>query len=299
MTFNIHSCCICPRRCGCDRTAAVGLCGGGDSVRVAKATLHMWEEPFISGTRGSGTVFFSGCPLHCCFCQNHTISRENFGEAITTQRLGDIFLELAAQGAHNINLVSPTQYLPWITDALTQVRGRLTIPVVYNTGGYELPEAIESLDGRVDIYLPDLKYYSADLAARYSGAPDYFETAAAAIDAMVRQTGTPHLDKHGVLLGGTVIRHLVLPGSREDSKAVVRQIADRWGSDVVVSLMSQYTPQHYTGDIKELRRPVSSFEYNQVVDLAAELGLTGFMQERSSAKTAYTPDFDLSGVGER
>lgn len=298
MTFDIHNCRICPRRCGANRELAVGLCGGGDSIRVAKATLHMWEEPFISGTRGSGTVFFSGCPLGCCFCQNHAISLKNFGEAITTRRLGEIFLELAAQGAHNINLVSPTQYLPWIVEALTWVRGELTVPMVYNTGGYELPEAIEALEGLVDIYLPDLKYYSADLAARYSGAPDYFETAAAAIDAMVRSTGAPRLDSDGMLVSGTVIRHLVLPGSREDSKEVVRQIARRWGSDVTVSLMSQYTPQHYTGEIKELRRPVSSFEYNQVVDLAAQLELTGFMQERSSAKTTYTPDFDLEGVGE-
>lgn len=296
MTFDLHNCRLCPRRCGADRAVTTGLCGGGDTVRVAKATLHLWEEPFISGTRGSGAVFFSGCPLGCCFCQNHTISRENFGATVTVERLGEIFLELSGQGAHNINLVSPTQYLPWIAQALEQVRPNLAIPVVYNTSGYELPEAIESLDGLVDIYLPDLKYYNADLAARYSGASDYFPVAADAIDAMVRQTGPLRLDGEGLLLGGTVIRHLVLPGSREDSKEVVRHIAARWGNDVAVSLMSQYTPAYYTGDIKALKRPVSSFEYNQVVELAAQLNLRGFMQERSAAQTQYTPDFDLSGV---
>ncbi|MEG0852970.1 MAG: radical SAM protein [Angelakisella sp.] len=296
MIFDIHKCRLCPRRCGADRTTSIGFCGGGDTVRVAKATLHMWEEPFISGTRGSGTVFFSGCPLRCCFCQNSAISRENFGEAITTERLADIFLELAGQGAHNINLVSPTQYLPWIVTALEQVRGSLHIPVVYNTGGYEQPDAIKSLAGLVDIYLPDFKYKSGELAERYSAASDYFDVASAAIDEMVRQTGPAVLDSDGMLRSGTVIRHLVLPGSREDSKAVVRHIAERWGNAVTVSLMSQYTTQHYSGGIKELHRPVSSFEYNQVVELASELGLCGFMQERSSAKREYTPCFDLSGV---
>lgn len=292
----VTNCQLCPRHCGADRTKTTGFCGGGNLPRVARAALHLWEEPCISGSKGSGTVFFSGCPLGCCFCQNGNVSRQNYGAEISVARLADIFVELAAQGAHNINLVSPTQYIPWIVEALEQVKPTLGIPVVYNTGGYELTESLKLLDGLVDVYLPDLKYADAARGVLYSGAADYPQLATAAIDEMVRQTGACAFDEAGLLLRGTIIRHLVLPAGKEDSLAVVRGIAAHWGDSVMVSLMSQYTPQYYTGERKELHRRVSSWEYNTVVALAAELGLQGFMQERSSAKGEYTPDFALQGV---
>lgn len=290
-------CTLCPRLCGADRTRTAGFCGGGSEVRIARAALHQWEEPCISGSRGSGAVFFSGCPLRCCFCQNREISRENFGAAITTRRLADIFLELEQQGAHNINLVSPTQYVPWILEALELARPRLSIPIVYNTGGYERVETLRMLEGAVDIYLPDLKYVDSARGKKYSGAEDYFAAASAAIEEMVRQTGPFRLGEDGLLQKGVVVRHLVLPGGRKDSAAVVEWLWQRFGCEtVLLSLMSQYTPSFYQGPWKELTRPVSSYEYNQVVNRAAELGMPGYMQEKSSATADYTPSFRLEGV---
>ena len=290
-------CTLCPRLCGADRTRTAGFCGGGSEVRIARAALHQWEEPCISGSRGSGAVFFSGCPLRCCFCQNREISRENFGAAITTRRLADIFLELEQQGAHNINLVSPTQYVPWILEALELARPRLSIPIVYNTGGYERVETLRMLQGAVDIYLPDLKYVDSARGKKYSGAEDYFAAASAAIEEMVRQTGPFRLGEDGLLQKGVVVRHLVLPAGRKDSAAVVEWLWQRFGCEaVLLSLMSQYTPSFYQGPWKELTRPVSSYEYNQVVNRAAELGMPGYMQEKSSATADYTPSFRLEGV---
>ncbi len=295
----VTACGLCPRLCGADRSrphAPRGLCGGGSLPRLARAALHQWEEPCISGTRGSGTVFFSGCPLGCCFCQNREISAGNFGKEVSTARLGEIFLELQEKGAHNINLVSPTQYAPWIAEALDGVRGELHIPVVCNTGGYERVETLRLLEGYVDVYLPDLKYRSGELSGRYSGAPDYFEKASAAILEMFRQVGGARMGEDGTLQKGMVIRHLCLPGARRDSWAVLEWIAGNLPrEEVLVSLMSQYTPYRPL-PYKELCRRVSTFEYNTVVDKALELGLRGFMQERSSAKEEYTPPFDLEGV---
>ncbi|MEG1686454.1 MAG: radical SAM protein [Angelakisella sp.] len=292
----MESCNLCPRRCGVDRSVTAGACGGGALARVAAAMLHYWEEPCISGTRGSGTVFFSGCPLGCCFCQNAKLSRDNFGAEVSSQRLSQIFLELQEQGAHNLNLVSPTQYVPQIMEALALAKPQLTLPVVYNTGGYELPETLRLLDGLVDIYLPDFKYLDSARSQKYSGAADYPACAAAALEEMFRQTGPCQMGEDGLLRSGVVVRHLVLPGGRADSLAIVRYLAGRYGKQILLSLMSQYTPQHYNGDYKELHRPVSSYEYNAVVALADELGMTGFMQQRTSAKPEYTPDFTLQGV---
>ena len=292
-----RSCRLCPRECGADRTGeGRGRCGGGSLPRVARAALLQWEEPCISGSRGSGTVFFSGCPLGCCFCQNREISVGNFGREISVRRLSEIFLELRDQGAHNINLVSPTQYAPWIAEALREVRGELKIPVVWNTGGYERVEALRQMEGLVDIYLPDLKYRSGELAQRYSGAADYFERASQAILEMFRQVGEIRMGEDGILEKGVVIRHLCLPGARKDSMAVLDWIAGNLPRDgILISLMSQYTP-YRTLPHKELNRRISTFEYNTVVDHALELGLDGFMQERSSAKEEYTPPFDLEGI---
>lgn len=296
MNYDFTSCKLCPRKCGADRVNGVGFCGVGDKLRVAKAYLHMWEEPCLSGTNGSGTVFFSGCNLRCRFCQNYKISAESFGAEINAERLGEIFSELQDKGAHNINLVTPTHYVPQIIAALDIAKPRLNIPVVYNCGGYESVETLKMLEGYIDIYLPDFKYGDNDIAKKYSAAPDYFQVCTAAIEEMLRQTGAPRFDGD-LLQSGVIIRHLTLPTHRFDSVRVLEEIKRRYGTEnVLLSLMSQYTPFYKSIEFKELSRRISTFEYNFVADKASELGFNGFMQERSSAKEEYTPDFDLYGV---
>lgn len=295
------SCELCPRRCMVNREEAVGFCRCGTAPRIARAALHLWEEPCISGIRGSGTVFFSGCTLKCCFCQNYSISSEGFGKDITVRRLADIFLELEEKGAHNINLVTPTQYVPSILSALDLVRHRLSVPIVWNSGGYERLETLKLLEGYVDIYLPDLKYKSSALSRRYSGAADYFDVASEAVSAMIRQTGAPVLKEEDgctLMKRGVIIRHMVLPGQKEDSKQLLFWIRDHLPQDhFFLSLLSQYTPFYRSREFPEINRRITSYEYNQVLDCAIRLGLTkGFMQEKSSAKEEYTPPFDLEGV---
>ncbi len=287
-------CTLCPRMCNVDRSASVGFCGMGETIKAARAGLHFWEEPCISGSSGSGTVFFSGCVMRCMYCQNHQISAGGAGAEISTARLAEIFLELKEQGAHNINLVSPTQFVPQIIEALDIVRGSLGIPVVYNTGGYERVETVKMLEGYVDIYLPDVKYYSEE-TARLSGAPNYFATAIAAVEEMVRQTGVPQFDGE-LLKKGTVVRHMVLPYLYKDSVEVIKRIGERFRDSVLFSLMSQYTPFHKAKDDPRLNRRITTFEYNKALDAVVEAGLRGYMQEKSSAKEEYTPDFDLSGI---
>ena len=287
----LKSCELCPRRCGADRTKTVGFCGGGVLPRLAKAYLHMWEEPCISGTRGSGTVFFSGCSLKCCFCQNYRISAENFGKEISVSRLAEIFLE------HNINLVSATHYVPQVIETLDLCKGRLNIPVAYNSGGYELPETIEMLRGYVDIFMPDFKYYDSEISEKYSATKDYFSYASAAIGKMIEIAGKPVYDENGLMKSGVIIRHMVLPSHRKDSEKILRTIAEMYPKDsYLLSLMSQYTPFYKSCEHKEINRRISTYEYEKVAEVAAELGFDGFMQERSSAKEEYTPDFDLSGI---
>lgn len=288
-------CSLCPRRCGALRTGTEGggFCGMPALPVVARAALHFWEEPCISGTRGSGAVFFSGCNLGCVFCQNGSISHGRFGRPVTIPRLREIFQELIAQGAHNINLVTPTHFAPAIREAL---EAPLAVPVVWNCGGYELPEALRTLEGKVQIYLPDLKYADGALAARYSGAADYFETATAAIREMFRQVGRCVWDADGVLQRGVIIRHLLLPGALENTKAVLDWIAGTFpAGSVLVSLMSQYTPQ--AGAEGLLRRKVTGAESRAAQAYMENLGLTaGYYQDSSSAKEEYTPPFDLTGV---
>ena len=288
-------CSLCPRRCGALRTGTEGggFCGMPALPVVARAALHFWEEPCISGTRGSGTVFFSGCNLGCVFCQNGSISHGRFGRPVTIPRLREIFQELIAQGAHNINLVTPTHFAPAIREAL---EAPLAVPVVWNSGGYELPEALRTLEGKVQIYLPDLKYADGALAARYSGAADYFETATAAIREMFRQVGRCVWDADGVLQRGVIIRHLLLPGALENTKAVLDWIVGTFpAGSVLVSLMSQYTPQ--AGAEGLLRRKVTGAESRAARAYMENLGLTaGYYQDSSSAKEEYTPPFDLTGV---
>ena len=287
-------CTLCPRRCGAERTAEAGggFCRMPGGLRVARAMLHHWEEPPISGQNGAGTVFFSGCTLGCVYCQNGDISAGGFGKDISTARLREIFQELIAQGAHNIELVTPTHFLPWILPALTP---RLPVPVVYNCGGYERVETLRALEGLVDVYLPDLKYADGALAAELSGAADYFPVACEAIREMFRQVG-PYVLEDGLLTRGVVIRHLVLPGYLDNTRRVLDWIAETFAlGDVLVSLMSQYTPTaNMTG---RLARRVTAAEYRAAADYMRNCGITdGFVQERTSAEEAYTPAFDGTGV---
>lgn len=287
-------CTLCPRRCGAERTAEAGggFCRMPGGLRVARAMLHHWEEPPISGQNGAGTVFFSGCTLGCVYCQNGDISAGGFGKDISTARLREIFEELIAQGAHNIELVTPTHFLPWILPALTP---RLPVPVVYNCGGYERVETLRALEGLVDVYLPDLKYADGALAAELSGAADYFPVACEAIREMFRQVG-PYVLEDGLLTRGVVIRHLVLPGYLDNTRRVLDWIAETFApGDVLVSLMSQYTPTaNMTG---RLARRVTAAEYRAAADYMRNCGITdGFVQERTSAEEAYTPAFDGQGV---
>lgn len=287
-------CSLCPRRCGAERTETTGggFCAMPAMPVVARAALHQWEEPVISGTRGSGAVFFSGCSLRCVFCQNHDISAGGFGRPVTVARLREIFRELVAQGAHNINLVTPTHFTPWIREALAEDVG---VPVVWNSGGYERVDSLRTLEGRVDIYLPDLKYADAALGGSLSAAPDYFEVATAAIAEMFRQTG-PCVVEDGLLRRGVVIRHLVLPGHLENTKRCIDWVARTFRpGEVLFSLMSQYTPQ--PGAEGLLARHVRRSEYAAAVEYLLNCGVTdGFCQERTSARAEYTPPFDLTGV---
>ena len=287
-------CTLCPRRCGAVRTETEGrgFCAMPLEPVVARAALHHWEEPCISGTGGSGAVFFSGCVLGCVFCQNGRISRERWGKAVSAVRLREIFEELIAQGAHNINLVSPTPFAPAILEALAEP---LPVPVVWNTGGYERVKTLERLEGKVQIWLPDLKYADNALAARYSGAPDYFETASAAILEMYRQAGDYVLED-GLLRRGVVIRHLLLPGALENAKAVMDWVAEAFRpGQVLFSLMAQYTPQ--PGAQGLLSRRVTGAEYRAALAYMENLGIVdGYCQDASSARSEYTPPFDLTGV---
>lgn len=301
-------CNLCPRSCGADRTAGqTGFCGCSDRITAARAALHLWEEPCISGVHGSGTIFFSGCTLRCRFCQNAKISTGHFGKELTVRELADAMLRLQDQGAHNISLVTATHYLPSILSALDLIRGQLFIPVVYNCGGYERAETVAALKDYVDIWLPDLKYYDSELSAHFSGAPDYFEHASASILQMIRQTGSPQFHDFAdpdtgnvcpVMDRGVIIRHMVLPGHRDDSIRLLHWMAEHLPKDQwLISLMSQYTPYHKDAKYPELNRRITSFEYQKVVDEAIRLGLdSGYMQEKSSAKEEYTPPFELEGL---
>lgn len=296
--FSLEHCTACPRRCGADRTRGPGRCGAGERIKVARAALHQWEEPVISGQRGSGTVFFTGCNLGCCFCQNYPVSQQGLGKEIDPGRLEEIFFELAQQGAHNINLVTPTPQLPLLLPVLQRVKSRLRIPVVYNCGGYERVEALQRLEGLVDIYLPDLKYFSPALAQELSGAADYFAFAAPAILEMFRQVGPPVVAGDGLLQRGLVVRHLALPGCSGDSLRLIDWLAENLpGGGFYLSLMSQYLPIYKSGEHPRINRRLFSLEYNKLVRRAEQLGLEKvFLQQRQAADSQYIPPFDLQGV---
>lgn len=289
-------CQLCPRRCGALRTETEGkgYCRMPALPVLARAALHQWEEPPISGTRGSGTIFFSGCPLGCVFCQNEEISHRDVGKPVTVQRLRQICMELVDQGAHNINFVTPTHYSHILGQVLDTP---LPVPVVFNSGGYDSVSTLKSLEGKIDVYLPDLKYMDSVPAGRYSAAPDYPAVAAAAIREMVRQVGPCVFDENGLLKKGVIIRHLVLPGQAEGAKQVMDWVAREFPKGTVLfSLMSQYTPYGRADQFPEIDRKLRRGEIRAVQDYMDALGLDGFTQERTSAKREYTPPFDLSGL---
>ena len=289
-----YLCNNCPRMCNImRRETGVGVCRMGADAVVARAALHFDEEPIVSGTRGSGAVFFSGCALRCRFCQNYPISHEGFGRRVSVDGLKHIYANLIAQGAHNINLVNPTHFVEPI---LASLEGGLPVPVVWNSGGYERVETIRRLEGRVRVFLPDLKYRFDDAAARYSGARDYFQCASAAIREMLRLAGPVRLDAEGIIQSGVVVRHLILPGRVEESKAVLDWIAAELPG-AWVSLMAQYVPMGNVRGVDELERRLTQEEYDAVVEHLFDLGLEeGFVQELSSAEEKYIPSFDLTGV---
>lgn len=290
----MDGCILCPRQCGVDRAERVGYCGSGSLPKVARAAKHHWEEPCISGTEGSGTVFFSGCTLGCVFCQNREISRGGTGREVTIEHLADIFKRLEGQGVHNLNLVTPTHFTPQILQALELAKP--TVPIVMNCGGYERVETLRQWEGKVQVYLPDLKYFSTELSAKYSAAPDYFAVASKAILEMHRQQ--PQLIWEGDLLKrGLIIRHLVLPGCMKDSLQILDFLDKNLPKDgFLLSLMSQFTPTEACRTYPEINRRVTTYEYRKIADRAAELGFSGFAQDRRSAKEEYTPPFNLEGV---
>ncbi len=301
----MHDCTLCPRRCHADRqTGALGFCGQGAEITAARAALHFWEEPCISGKLGSGAIFFSGCSLRCVFCQNHNIALGKAGRVISVQRLTEIFLELQEKGAANINLVTAGHFLPQVCLALEAAKEQgLSVPIVYNTSSYEEVSSLRMLEGLADIYLPDLKYRSPELAGRFSHAPDYFEKASLAIAEMFRQVGRPVVNPDsGLMKKGLIVRHLLLPGQTGDSKRILRYLHDAYGNDIYVSIMNQYTPLEHLAQLPEpersmLRRTVTAEEYRRVLDFADRIGIeNGFYQEGKTAAESFIPEFDGEGL---
>lgn len=289
-------CNLCPRNCNAERNdfSGNGFCKMPENPVLARADIHNWEEPCISGTMGTGAIFFSGCSLKCCFCQNFPISHENKGDAVTTDRLVEIIKELEAKGVHTIDFVNPTHFSHILIDALAKYKP--SVPVVYNSSGYDSIETLKKLNGLVDVYLPDLKYFSNEKSQKYAKCPDYFEKASKAILEMHRQQ-PQNTFKDGIIQKGLIIRHLVLPDNVEESKNILLWIKENLPQDTYVSLMSQYTPYGKIDGFKELNRRLTTAEYNKVVDFFIDVGLkNGFMQEKTSAKTDFIPNFDMTGV---
>lgn len=300
ITAYMSDCTLCPRQCHANRAAGqVGFCGQTAEITAARAALHFWEEPCISGSHGSGAVFFSGCSHQCVFCQNHNIAVGKSGKIITSERLSEIFLELQEKGASNINLVTAGHFIPQVCLALERSKASgLSIPVVYNTGSYEEVSSLRLLEGLVDIYLPDLKYFSSELSAKYSHAPDYFFRASAAISEMLRQVGEPVFDDtSGLMKRGVIVRHLVLPGQTRDSKKILRYLHEAYGNDIYVSIMNQFTPLVQVAEIPELNRCVTVEEYERILDFVDKIGIEqGFQQEGGTASESFIPEFDNEGI---
>ena len=292
------NCTLCPRACGADRRVSHGFCKESSVLRAARASLHMWEEPPLSGKTGSGTVFFSGCNLGCIFCQNHEIAHKNKGKEISPERLAEIFLELQEKGAANINLVTAVHFVPHVIRALdvAKING-LYIPVVYNSSGYEAVDTVKRLNGYIDVYLPDYKYRDSDLARRFSGAYDYPIVAEKAIEEMVSQIGDCVFDENGMMQRGVIVRHLVLPKHTDDSMAVLEHLHNTYGDRIYISIMSQYTPVRKYEKYPELSRKLTTYEYEKVVKFAQRIGIkNGFLQSGEAAKESFIPSFDGIGI---
>jgi len=298
-------CMLCPHRCGADRSKGkTGYCKMTDVVCAARASLHMWEEPCLSGERGAGTVFFSGCNMQCIYCQNSPISTgagDNtgvVGKNVTVERLADIFFELEQKGAHNIDLVTPTHFMPSVRDAIIMAKNRnISIPFAYNTGGYENAGCIKELDGLIDIYLPDMKYYDEKTAVALSNAKGYFKYASEALEEMVRQTGECVFDEAGMMKKGVIVRHLVLPGHGDDSKKIIKYLYETYGDKIFISIMNQYTPMKTFENYPELNVKLSEKEYDEVVDFAIEIGVeNGFIQEGDASGESFIPLFECEGI---
>lgn len=293
-----ENCKLCPRNCGVNRKNNIGFCGQSDKLYAARAALHMWEEPCISGEQGSGTVFFTGCNLRCVYCQNRQIAVGGTGFEITAKRLSEIFLKQQENGAHNINLVTPTHYVPHIIEALDMVRGKsLTIPVLYNCGGYESVETLKLLRGYVDIYMPDFKYMDKTIAKKYSNAEDYPEIVKLAIEEMVLQSGGCVFDENGIMTKGVIVRHLVLPSYVQNSMQVIKYLHQTYGQKIYMSIMNQYTPMPYVSKYPEINRTVTEAEYDEVINYAVQIGVeNAFVQEGTAARESFIPLFDGEGI---
>lgn len=297
--MDMRSCTLCPRMCRVDRTAGEkGFCGMGVAVQGARAALHMWEEPCISGKKGSGAIFFSGCTLKCVFCQNREIAEGKYGKEISSRRLTEIFLELQGKGAANINLVTAGHFVVPVKEALLRAKEQgLAIPVIYNSGGYERAETLRFLEPVVDVWLPDFKYMDGRLAREYSKAEDYPQTAKKALEEMVRQAGECRFDKEGYIQKGVIVRHLILPGHTRDSMEILSYLHKTYGEHIYISVMNQYTPLPQVKDLEPLNRKVTRREYRRVLDFALELGIEqGYFQEGETAKESFIPLFDYEGL---
>ena len=293
--MDLSHCTLCPRLCGADRiNGELGYCRASAKIKIARSALHFWEEPCISGEHGSGTVFFSHCTLKCVFCQNYNISTENKGKIISVSELADCFLDLQTQGANNINLVTPTHYIPLIIQALDLAKANgLTLPILYNTSGYENAETIKALDGYIDIYMPDMKYFDNKYAVKYSNAPDYFNIAKSAIREMYNQVGKPVFDENGIMQKGMIIRHLMLPGLLFDTKKIIDYIYREYENNVYVSLMSQYTPLEHVKRFLELNKKLNPKHYNAMIDYCANLGMENvYIQDGEAASESFIPPFE-------
>lgn len=291
----LRKCTLCPRNCGVDRYKNVGICGASAKVKVAYYSLHHWEEPVISGTNGSGTVFFSHCNLKCLFCQNKKISTLGYGKEITIKRLKEIYLELQENGAHNINLVTPTHYVPQIVKSLKDIKGSiLNIPIVYNTSSYENVDTLKMMDGLTDIYLADFKYFDNDLGKCYSNCDNYYETASNAIEEMVNQIGEIVI-KNNLMIRGVIVRILLLPGHKDDAKKIIEYLYKKYGDKIYISIMNQYTPVSKSLIYPNLNWTVTEGEYNEVINFACDLGVrNAFIQENGTVSESFIPDFNCN-----
>ena len=299
---NMHelykNCTLCPKKCGVDRSKQLGACQASDQVKVARCALHYFEEPSISATNGSGTIFFSGCSLKCCYCQNQEISLQNYGKEITIEHLADLMLDLQAKNAHNINLVTPTHYVPSIVEAIKLARKKgLSLPIVYNTSGYETIETLKLLEGYVNIYLTDFKYFDNHLGTTLSKCSHYFEVASRALAEMYRQTGPNTFDQNGIMQKGIIVRCLVLPTKGEDIKKIISYLYQTYQDNIYLSIMNQYTPVVKNQQFSFLNQTVSTNEYESIIDYAISLGVkNAYIQEEGTAKESFIPAFDLEGV---